>query len=54
MSTPLFIFGEGYGAKFATAIAAKFLLEKQKGGLITGIRGVGLGGGMANPMKVLM
>jgi carboxypeptidase C (cathepsin A) len=54
MNTPLYIFGEGYAAKFATAIGAKFLSEKQRGGPITGLKGVGLGGGMGNPIKVLM
>lgn len=49
----LYIFGEGYGGKFATAIAARIMAEKANGGKITGLKGVGIGGGLINPFRLL-
>lgn len=52
-STPLYIFGEGYAGKFVPAIAAKLLQEQKNGGNITGLKGIGIGGGLTAPIKVL-
>lgn len=49
----MFIFGEGYGGKFASAIAAKFVKEKINGGKFTGLKGVGIGGGLNNPFRLM-
>lgn len=52
-SGSLYIFGEGYGGKFASAIAAKILAEKNNGGRITGLKGVGIGGGLNSPFRLM-
>lgn len=52
-SSPFYIFGEGYGGKFASAIGAKILAEKNSGGPITGLKGIGIGDGLNAPFRIM-
>lgn len=52
-SSPLYIFGQEYGGKFAPAIAAEITSNKESGGWLTGLRGVGIADGLTNPLAVL-
>ena len=49
----LFIFGESYAGKYVPAIASRILSEKDKGGFLTGLRGVGIGDGFTHPYNIL-
>lgn len=50
----LVIFGESYGGKYAPAIAEKIVREAQdKGGFLTGLKGVAVGDGFTHPYDIL-
>lgn len=53
-NAPLFIFGEGYGGKYAPAIAQKIVMEKENNnGFLTGLKGVGISNGFTAPYDIL-
>ena len=51
-SNPIYLFGEGYGGKYVSAIASKILTESKNGGVIKGLKGVGIGNGFNAPMRI--
>lgn len=52
-SSPLFIFGQSYGGKYAPAIALQILKRKQDGGFLTGLKGLAIGDGFTFPYEIL-
>ena len=53
-SSPLFVFGESYGGKYAPAIGYKILEEaKDHQGFLTGLKGVAIGDGFTSPYSTL-
>lgn len=51
---PLFIFGESYAGKYAPAIGLKIANEaKDKGGFLTGLKGIAIGDGFTHPFSTL-
>jgi carboxypeptidase C (cathepsin A) len=49
----MYIFGEGYAGKYASALGVKIIQEKANGGIMTGLRGIGIGNGLNAPLKIL-
>lgn len=53
-SSPLFVFGESYGGKYAPAIGYKILTEaKDNKGFLTGLKGIAIGDGFTAPFSTL-
>ena len=52
-SSPLVIFGESYGGKYAPAIARKIVKAKEEGGFLTGLKGVAIGDGFTFPYEIM-
>lgn len=52
-SAPLYIHGQGYATKFASAFASKLINQQKAGGAITGFKGLILGGPLNNPWRTL-
>lgn len=52
-SAPFFIFGESYGGKYAPALGVRLLEEQKNKGVITGLKGIGIGDGFTAPFKIL-
>lgn len=51
--SPLFVVGESYGGKYASAISEKILREAKNGGFLTGLKGVAIGDGFVDPYSTL-
>ena len=51
--SPLFIFGESYAGKYVPAIGEYIVKQKETGGFLTGLKGVGIGDGFTHPYDIL-
>ena len=51
-SAPLYIFGESYGGKYAPALGLRLINEAKNKGVITGLKGIGIGDGFTAPFTI--
>lgn len=52
-SNPFLIFGNGYGSKYASALAAEIVFNWNDKGFGSGLKGVGIGDGFIHPEYTL-
>lgn len=52
-SQDLIIFGQSYAGKYAPAIGVKIKRQQERGGFLTGLRGVAIGDGFTHPFNIL-